>query len=95
MSVFDQSRYGVTQGNDSDNSMTLLPSYDCNGTGAQNWLLNRGNTKVQLGGTVSETCVLRKVCEKDPHQERIAQNFCLDAGSNPASGVGAKICECL
>lgn len=26
-------------------------SYDCNGTGAQKWVLNRGNGKVQVAGT--------------------------------------------
>ena len=26
-------------------------SYDCNGTGAQNWIVNRERTEVQLAGT--------------------------------------------
>jgi hypothetical protein len=29
----------------------LTCSYDCNGTGAQKWVLNRGSTKVRLAGT--------------------------------------------
>src|ERR1700733_1964017 len=29
----------------------LVYSYDCNGTNAQKWLINRGNTKVQVAGT--------------------------------------------
>ena len=31
----------------------ILPlfSYDCNGTGSQNWVLNKANTAVQLAGT--------------------------------------------
>ena len=32
-------------------SLTRLLSYDCNGTGAQNWVLNAGQTAVQLAGT--------------------------------------------
>ncbi|KAF8157235.1 ricin B lectin domain-containing protein [Crassisporium funariophilum] len=30
---------------------TPVQVYDCNGTGAQNWVLNRGSTKVKLAGT--------------------------------------------
>ncbi|KAH6885094.1 hypothetical protein BKA70DRAFT_1574559 [Coprinopsis sp. MPI-PUGE-AT-0042] len=30
---------------------TPVQIYDCNGTPAQNWILNRGSTKVQLAGT--------------------------------------------
>lgn len=26
-------------------------SYDCNGTPAQQWVLNKGNTKIQVNGT--------------------------------------------
>ncbi|KAJ3495266.1 hypothetical protein NLJ89_g10653 [Agrocybe chaxingu] len=52
---------------------TPVQIYDCNGTGAQKWVLNRGSTKVRLAGT----------------------NFCLDAGSAPANGVGMKIWECF
>ncbi|KAF4605980.1 hypothetical protein EYR38_000025 [Pleurotus pulmonarius] len=51
---------------------TPVQIYDCNGTGAQNWLINFGRTKVRLAGT----------------------NFCLDAGTNPRSGVGMKIWQC-
>ncbi|KAF9473924.1 G-X-X-X-Q-X-W domain-containing protein [Pholiota conissans] len=51
---------------------TPVQIYDCNGTPAQNWVLTRGGTKVQLAGT----------------------NFCLDAGSSPANGVGLKIWQC-
>lgn len=29
----------------------LVYSYDCNGTNAQKWLIDRGNTKVQVAGT--------------------------------------------
>ncbi|KAF8960448.1 G-X-X-X-Q-X-W domain-containing protein [Flammula alnicola] len=51
---------------------TPVQIYDCNGTPAQRWFINRGSTKVQLAGT----------------------NFCLDAGSSPANGVGLKIWQC-
>ncbi|KDQ31589.1 carbohydrate-binding module family 13 protein [Pleurotus ostreatus PC15] len=51
---------------------TPVQIYDCNGTGAQNWLINFGRTKVRLAGT----------------------DFCLDAGTNPRSGVGMKIWQC-
>ncbi|KAJ8508457.1 hypothetical protein ONZ45_g9262 [Pleurotus djamor] len=51
---------------------TPVQIYDCNGSGAQNWSVKKGSTKVQLTGT----------------------NFCLDAGTNPASGVGMKIWIC-
>ncbi|KAF8914423.1 carbohydrate-binding module family 13 protein [Gymnopilus junonius] len=51
---------------------TPVQIYDCNGTGAQKWVLNRGSTKVKVFG----------------------QNFCLDAGSSPANGVGMKIWQC-
>ncbi|EAU82201.2 G-X-X-X-Q-X-W domain-containing protein [Coprinopsis cinerea okayama7 len=51
---------------------TPVQIYDCNGTAAQNWILNRGATSIRLNGT----------------------NFCLDAGSNPANGVGMKIWQC-
>ncbi|KAF9457289.1 G-X-X-X-Q-X-W domain-containing protein [Collybia nuda] len=30
---------------------TPVQIYDCNGSGAQNWIVNRGNTKVQVAGT--------------------------------------------
>lgn len=52
---------------------TPVQIYDCNGTGAQRWVFNRGDTKFRLANT----------------------NFCLDAGSNPASGVGMKIWQCI
>ena len=29
----------------------ILDSYDCNGTPAQNFVLNKGSTKVQVSGT--------------------------------------------
>ncbi len=29
----------------------IFYSYDCNGTGAQNWIVNRERTEVQLAGT--------------------------------------------
>ncbi|KAF9041471.1 ricin B lectin domain-containing protein [Panaeolus papilionaceus] len=51
---------------------TPVQIYDCNGTGAQRWVIKRGSTKVQVAG----------------------KNFCLDAGSAPASGVGMKIWQC-
>jgi len=51
---------------------TPVQIYDCNGTGAQKWVLKKGSTKVRLAGT----------------------NYCLDAGSAPASGVGMKIWQC-
>jgi hypothetical protein len=31
--------------------LILCHSYDCNGTGAQKWVINRGNTKVRVNGT--------------------------------------------
>ncbi|KAF7791069.1 hypothetical protein EIP86_002030 [Pleurotus ostreatoroseus] len=52
---------------------TAVQIYDCNGTPAQRWNIQRGNTKIHLAST----------------------NFCLDAGSNPASGVGMKIWQCF
>ncbi|KAF9048752.1 G-X-X-X-Q-X-W domain-containing protein [Panaeolus papilionaceus] len=52
---------------------TPVQIYDCNGTPAQRWTVNKGSTKVRLDGT----------------------DFCLDAGSNPASGVGLKIWQCF
>ncbi|KAJ8520470.1 hypothetical protein ONZ45_g2708 [Pleurotus djamor] len=52
---------------------TPVQIYDCNGTGAQNWVVQSGSTKVQLAGT----------------------NFCLDAGSAPANGIGMKIWTCF
>ncbi|KAF8960459.1 G-X-X-X-Q-X-W domain-containing protein [Flammula alnicola] len=52
---------------------TPVQIYDCNGTPAQRWIVNRGSTKVQLAGT----------------------NFCLDAGTTPANGVGLKIWQCF
>ncbi|KAJ3556356.1 hypothetical protein NM688_g2074 [Phlebia brevispora] len=51
---------------------TPVQIYDCNGTPAQDWILLRGSTMVQLNGT----------------------DFCLDAGSAPANGVGMKIWQC-
>ncbi|KAG6828382.1 hypothetical protein H0H92_008182 [Tricholoma furcatifolium] len=51
---------------------TPVQIYDCNGTGAQKWVLQRGPTSVNVEGT----------------------DFCLDAGSSPASGVGLKIWTC-
>ncbi|KAF9473923.1 hypothetical protein BDN70DRAFT_885382 [Pholiota conissans] len=51
---------------------TPVQIYDCNGTPAQNWVLTRNSTKVQVAGT----------------------NFCLDAGSSPANGIGLKIWQC-
>ncbi|KAG6908081.1 hypothetical protein DXG01_006216 [Tephrocybe rancida] len=51
---------------------TAVQIYDCNGTGAQKWEIQRGSTKVRLAST----------------------NFCLDAGSAPASGVRLKIWTC-
>ncbi|KAL0961332.1 hypothetical protein HGRIS_006289 [Hohenbuehelia grisea] len=38
------------QGNVRENG-TPVQIYDCNGTGAQKWVLNSANTKVQLAGT--------------------------------------------
>ena len=32
-------------------SVTKHYSYDCNGTNAQKWIINRANTKVQVAGT--------------------------------------------
>ncbi|RDB27209.1 Endo-1,4-beta-xylanase A [Hypsizygus marmoreus] len=51
---------------------TPVQIYDCNGTGAQQWIFNRANTKVRVAN----------------------RNFCLDAGTTPASGVGMKIWTC-
>ncbi|KAF9556548.1 hypothetical protein CPC08DRAFT_91192 [Agrocybe pediades] len=52
---------------------TSVQIYDCNGSGAQKWVINRGsNTSIRASGT----------------------NFCLDAGSSPANGVGMKIWQC-
>ncbi|KAH9480021.1 Chitooligosaccharide oxidase [Psilocybe cubensis] len=51
---------------------TPVQIYDCNGTGAQKWVINRGTTAVRVAGT----------------------NFCLDAGSAPANGIGMKIWTC-
>ncbi|RDB27201.1 Extracellular exo-alpha-L-arabinofuranosidase [Hypsizygus marmoreus] len=51
---------------------TPVQIYDCNGSNAQQWVINKGNTQVQVAGT----------------------NFCLDAGTNPTSGVGMKIWQC-
>ena len=31
--------------------LTHLFSYDCNGTGAQNWVINSGTTALQVSGT--------------------------------------------
>ncbi|KIM35511.1 carbohydrate-binding module family 13 protein [Hebeloma cylindrosporum] len=51
---------------------TPVQIYDCNGTGAQKWVIKRGGQQIRLSGT----------------------SFCLDAGSNPASGVAMKIWTC-
>jgi 4-diphosphocytidyl-2C-methyl-D-erythritol kinase len=51
---------------------TPVQIYDCNGTGAQKWVLNKLSTKVRVDGT----------------------NFCLDAGTTAANGVGLKIWQC-
>ncbi|CAA7262364.1 unnamed protein product [Cyclocybe aegerita] len=47
--------------------------HDCDGSGAQRWVIKRGGQQIKLSGT----------------------NWCLDAGSNPASGVGAKVWQCF
>ncbi|KAF9556534.1 FAD-binding domain-containing protein [Agrocybe pediades] len=53
---------------------TPVQIYDCNGSGAQKWVINRGSTtSIRVSGT----------------------NFCLDAGSSPANGVGMKIWQCF
>jgi hypothetical protein len=35
----------------SSHILNTFHSYDCNGTGAQKWVINRGNTKVRVNGT--------------------------------------------
>ncbi|PPQ97857.1 hypothetical protein CVT26_013026 [Gymnopilus dilepis] len=69
---FDDSKCLDVQGAVYENG-TPVQIFDCNGTGAQQWELTRGSTKVKVAG----------------------QNFCLDAGSTPANGVGMKIWECF
>ncbi|KAL0947890.1 hypothetical protein HGRIS_010525 [Hohenbuehelia grisea] len=51
---------------------TPVQIYDCNGTGAQKWVITRGGQQIKLSGT----------------------NYCLDAGSKPASGIKMKIWQC-
>ncbi|KAH6867232.1 ricin B lectin domain-containing protein [Coprinopsis sp. MPI-PUGE-AT-0042] len=53
---------------------TAVQIMNCSeGSRFQNWVINRGLTKVQLAGT----------------------QFCLDAGSVPANGVGMKVWQCF
>ena len=45
------SRCKFAQQHSADQSLTFALSYDCNGTSAQNWVINDDETTVQVAGT--------------------------------------------
>lgn len=74
--------------------MIFVPSYDCNGTAAQKWLIRRGATKVQLAGT--------NFCLDAGSSKSYIQHAWLLPDSDrsspiagPANGVGLKIWQCF
>lgn len=74
-----------------DHDLTnFMVSYDCNGTGAQRWVIKRGSTKVQVAGknfcldAGSGQCSLQHAIKPRVLMSVVA----------PASGVGMKIWQC-
>lgn len=72
-----------------------MSSYDCNGTGAQKWIINNGNTKVQVAST--NFCL-------DAGSSEFYRRLSFVSSSDlmltiifidPASGVGMKIWTCF
>ncbi|KAJ8700662.1 hypothetical protein PTI98_003670 [Pleurotus ostreatus] len=67
---------------------TPVQIYDCNGTGAQKWIVQKGQTKVRLAGT--------NFCLDAGSSKRVSSNFLnqLTHDSDPANSVRMKIWQC-
>lgn len=67
-------------------------SYDCNGTGAQNWVLNSGSTTVQVAGT--NYCLDAGSCKCSVSvMNPVLTNHPLPLA--PADGTQMKIWSCI
>lgn len=80
---------------------TPVQIYDCNGSGAQQWVWNQADTKIKLAGT-SESFfndAFHFSVEVPWGRRKLTsfssvQDFCLDTGASPGNGVLMKIWTC-
>lgn len=77
--------------------MLFTSSYDCNGTGAQKWVLQRGSTKVKLAGTNfcldAGSSKLFFFLSVSSHS-RPTSFLDIDTHTAPGNAIGMKIWQC-
>ena len=66
-------------------------SYDCNGTAAQNWVINSGTTALQVAGT---NYCLDAGSGKSCPTARLARVMLILVSAAPGSGTQMKIWQC-